>query len=53
MDAVEKWRRLSHPTSPDDYGLSVTLKELLESEGGLEIVENEIIPMLCGYEANK
>lgn len=42
MDALEKWKRLTNPTCADDYGLSVTLDELKQTEEGRKIL-NELI----------
>ena len=46
MTAIEKWRRLTNPQSVEDYGLSVNLADLAQSDEGREILRREILPWL-------
>jgi len=46
MDEIEKWRRLTNPTCIADYGLSVNLGKLLETDEGKEIYAAEIAPWM-------
>ncbi len=46
MNAVEKWKRMTNPKTVEDYGLGITLNELLETEEGKKIFQEEIKPWL-------
>lgn len=43
---VERWGRLTNPQTVEDYWLCVDTAELLESDEGRRIVEEEIMPYL-------
>lgn len=42
MNAVEKWKRMSNPQTVEDYGLSVSLEELAQTEEGRQIIERDV-----------
>lgn len=46
MDEVEKMRRLMRPTCVDDYHLGVNLVELVKTEEGKKLYQENILPWL-------